>query len=405
MDGGTRGWLSDRINTHFSIRYQQDLTHVDPGAPAQNVLETFDSNRLIEVLGASVDILGKPTDGLFANSTLTVGRQYIYGAETASLDGFSFTKNWHTFTLNLFGGRRFTYYIDPVQRAIGGGGLTWRPDPNTSLSYEALVYVRASQLFSAVHRFNQSWQISGYYRMFGGAPVQVSSQVYYQPKDGNSYVRFSFLAQVTDKDYSFDYTELARSQDPFTAQLRLYLGPLKPFTQYIIDSRRTFGQHLRLGGTIWLRRLVNYQDQSAFQTSFQDYLASAQVFPGRKWEMDFSYNQHNSDRLPPNGSAPFGDVMTAGETGVTDLTGELRRNFFEGHLDLSGGVYYRRVSTQDNYIIVDGSHQSGWLGSAWWRLDQRTRLFFDYALDHDLLVFQPSIADARVLRVGLGWKY
>src|ERR1700736_1142222 len=31
LDWGTRGWLSDRVNTHFALRYEQDLTHVDMG--------------------------------------------------------------------------------------------------------------------------------------------------------------------------------------------------------------------------------------------------------------------------------------------------------------------------------------------------------------------------------------
>ena len=32
---GVRGWLSDRVNTHFAVRYEQDLTHVDSGSPSQ----------------------------------------------------------------------------------------------------------------------------------------------------------------------------------------------------------------------------------------------------------------------------------------------------------------------------------------------------------------------------------
>ena len=52
IDFGTRGYLSDRINTHFALRYDQDLTRVDTGSPAENSTETFAGNRGIELLDA-----------------------------------------------------------------------------------------------------------------------------------------------------------------------------------------------------------------------------------------------------------------------------------------------------------------------------------------------------------------
>src|SRR5262249_48503629 len=38
---GTRGWLSPRVGTDFSIRHAQDLTRVNSGSPAMSILETF----------------------------------------------------------------------------------------------------------------------------------------------------------------------------------------------------------------------------------------------------------------------------------------------------------------------------------------------------------------------------
>ena len=50
-------------------------------------------------------------------------------------------------------------------------------------------------------------------------------------------------------------------------------------------------------------------------------------------------------------------------------------------------------------------HQSGVLGSAWVRLDRRTRVFFDYSLDNDFYMFSPDIKNSEALRLGVTWKY
>jgi hypothetical protein len=146
-----------------------------------------------------------------------------------------------------------------------------------------------------------------------------------------------------------------------------------------------------------------------------DYRVGAQIVPLRRIGLDFSYHQHDSDRLaPPLPTVPslFDDVSTSGETSVKDLTGELRRTFGEGRLTLTGGAYYRRIdiqgrsfAVQDPSLTFKGVHQSGWLAGARLKLDDRTRVLIDYSLDNDFFLFRPAIMDARILRVGLAWKY
>ncbi len=138
MNLGTRGWLSSRVNTNFSLRFRQNLSHVERGSPAQTILDTFGARRRTEVLSATVEIQGLSTDGAFAGTSLRLGRQYVYGAELAAFDGASFTVNRHQFSLTVFGGRRFTYYSDPEQRAIGGATITFPLGDSASIEYGAL---------------------------------------------------------------------------------------------------------------------------------------------------------------------------------------------------------------------------------------------------------------------------
>jgi hypothetical protein len=68
-------------------------------------------------------------------------------------------------------------------------------------------------------------------------------------------------------------------------------------------------------------------------------------------------------------------------------------------------VYYRRISEQDPFFYLTSLHQSGVLGSAWVRVDRRTRVFFDYSLDNDFFLLAPDIKNSQMLRLGLNWKY
>ena len=87
------------------------------------------------------------------------------------------------------------------------------------------------------------------------------------------------------------------------------------------------------------------------------------------------------------------------------MTAEVRRTFGEGRLTLHGGVYYRRISMQDQFFYVNGAHQSGWLLGGALKLNQKTRLFADYNLDNDFFLFTPDLKNSRALHVGVAWKF
>jgi hypothetical protein len=405
MDWGTRGWFSDRVNTHFSVRYEQDLTHVDAGSPAQNILETFGANRRVQFLQGSVEINSKPTDGVWAGTTLTLGRQYIYGAELAAIDGGAFTIDRPRFAVTVFGGRRFSLFADPEQRAIGGANVTFKLNPDTSVEYEGIWYVKGSHSIVFRRRLNPQWLLSSYFRVYGGSPVDFTVQGLYNSSNGKTGMRLSFFQKLTNQDYIYDFTDTARNLDPQNALFRLYLGPISPYSQFVIDARRTFSSTFRLGGSVWVRKLNDKNDEAPFDTSFEDYRIHGQVYPGRKLETFLEYHQRNSDRLSPLNSTTFLDLTGTGETSVKDLTGELRRTFGEGRFNVSGGAYYRRVSYQDPFFFVNGLHQSGWLAGAWWKVDQHSRVFFDYNLDNDFFLLRPDLKNSRALHVGVTWKY
>lgn len=399
LNFGTRGWLSPRLDSNFTIRYQQDLTPVNSASPALNLLNTFPRNRRFELLDASVDIHG------LAGTNLRVGRQYVYGAELAAFDGASLSFEHSRYSMTLYGGRRFSLYGDPVQRAIGGGNVRVRFNDSSSLEYDALFYVRASQSLTYRKKLRRDWFLTTYLRTVGSSPVDFSSQLLYLSSSGKTTARLAFFQKLSNKDFFYDYTAAARDLAPHNPIPRLNLGPISPYTQVAMDAHRAIVPRLRVGGLLWIRRLNDSSDQSAFNTSFEDWRMNAQVFAIRKTEVDAEFHQHNSHRGSPSGAVLFDDISRSGETRIQDVTAELRRAFADGRLTLSAGGFYRRLDLQDQFRAIKNAHDRGLLGSSWYRIDPKTRLWFDYSLDTDYSVFRPDIRHSTILRLGLDWKY
>lgn len=401
-DFGTRGWISDRVSTHFTVRYGQDFSHVNSGAPAENLIETYRINRRFEFLDAFVEINGKPGDRALRGTSLKVGRQSVYGAELAQFDGGAFTLDRPRFTFTAFGGRRFSYYSNPDQRGIGGANIKLKFTPDTSFEYEGLWYIRGSNSATFRHTFARNWLWNSHFRAYGSSPVDFSTQMMF---NGKTSIGVTYFQKLTNKDYFYDYTYDARDRANYNASLNLYLGPVSQYSQIAIDARRSLTQRFRLGGSLWVRRLNDSKDQGPFDTSFNDYRLHTQLFMLPKTETFIEYHQRNSDRLSTLNPTAFDDVTHSGETRVQDVSGELRRAFGDGRFNLHGGVYYRRISLQDRFFIISGEHQSGWLAGAWWRVDQRTKLSADYSLDNDFFLFSPDLRNSRILQIGLTWRY
>jgi hypothetical protein len=405
IDFGTTGYGSDRVRTHVAMRYRQDLNAVQLGSPAENVIETFTGNHLYELLDANVGINGKPSDGVFAGTAFQFGRLNVYGAELASFDGALGSIDHRKFTFTLYGGRRFSFFSDPAQRRIGGANLNLKLDANTSLEFETLWYIKGSNKVILRKRLSDRWLLSSYLRAYGGSPVDFDLSFLYSSRSGRDSIRGGFFQKLTDNDYSYDYTSDARDLAAKNPLYRVYLGPINRYTQFNVEAHHQFFSNLRAGGVIVVRALDDNNDQTPYETSFRDYRFNGQYFPWNKISMSFEYHQRSSDRLSPLGTTTLDALTGTGETAVKDLSADVSRSFGEGRFSLSGGLYYRRISMQDTFFYEDNLHQSGLLGSAWVRLDRRTRAYFDYSLDNDFFLFTPDVKNSQVFRVGINWKY
>jgi hypothetical protein len=129
------------------------------------------------------------------------------------------------------------------------------------------------------------------------------------------------------------------------------------------------------------------------------------VFPGRKFTVYMDYHERNSDRSGPVTPASFDDISRTGETRVQDMSLEIGRSFKEGRFSFKAGGFYRLLDFQTTYLITSNARDKGVLGSATLKLDQRTRLYVDYDLDTDFILYRPDIQNTQTLRVGMAWRY
>ena len=406
LNWGTRGWLSDRVNSSFSFAYAQDLTTVTNASPQLSIINTFGSNRRLELASGYIDINGRPTDGALAGTSLRVGRQYVYGAELAEMDGASFTMDRPRYSWTVYAGRRFTYFSDPGQRAMGGGNFVYRLGENSSLEYDTFYYINGTNLFRYRRVFRSTWLCSAGFRMVGSSPTDFTADALWSPRDGKTSLRLSFSQKITNRDYFYDYTFNARDSDPHNPLLRLNLEALHPHSQFVVDASRAINSKLRVGGSVWVRQLNDTHDTGPFDTSFQDYRAHAQIVPWNKAVLLFEYHLRNSqDRTSSITPTQFDDLSTTGETRVQDISLEIGRSFLDGRLSLRAGGFDRELNLRDQFTVIKNARDKGVLGNTSFNLDSRTRLYLEYDLDTDYPVFRPSIQNSQTFRFGMAWRY
>ena len=77
----------------------------------------------------------------------------------------------------------------------------------------------------------------------------------------------------------------------------------------------------------------------------------------------------------------------------------------ESSLTLHGGGFYSLINMQNRFVFIENARLLGVLGGFNWRINQHSRIRFDYGLDDDFFVFRPSIKRGQTFRLRLEWKY
>lgn len=411
-----------RFNTQVSFRYSGDLDGTSVASPFLGIRDGFVGRRIFEPLTIYTDVGGFLGDDRVNKFNVRVGRQFIYGAEPIRLDGATFTINHSRFDLDVFGGRRVTFFSDPDERAVYGHNLNVRATPRTSFKYDFAHYIDNSHRFQVQHSLGESWVLDGKFFLLDTDPVDLGFGAYYVPFDGKTKMTFNFLQKLTSNDFIYDiaYRSFALNQEnqirrrlfpippsdtPSNGNGRLNLFDINPYTQFYFDVYRNLSQAFGVGGTVWVRHVNDSDNRGPFDNAFQEYRASADYFPSSALELGAEYRFRHLNRGDPNAATEFDDIRREGETQFHEVYANGSYNLFKQRIALEAGLFYRMFDTQSRIISLNNVDTLGFTGAVKLRLARGYKLLLEYGRDEELPFFNPDIDYTQSFRVRFEWHF
>lgn len=411
-----------RIDTQVSLRYSADLDGTTAASPFLGLRDAFVGRRLFEPLTFFADIKGLSPDDWTTKLSLRVGRQYVYGATPLRVDGATLSIDHPKFSLDLFGGRRVTFYSDPGERAVGGENFVFRANENTTIRYDFAHYIDNVHTLEVRHLIGESWILNGSLFMINADPVDLNLGATYMSPGARTRVTMNFLQKLTSNDFIYDqsYRAIARNPEnqfrfrffplPPTGQLfdaagRLNLGRINPYTQFYVDAYRNLTSKIGVGGTVWVRKVNSQANEGPFDNSFQEFHVNADYYPSSAFEVGTEYRYRHLSRANPAQETTFDDIHLEGEKTFHEVYANAAYHLLNSRLTFEGGLFYRRFDTQSRLISLKGMDMTGYNAGIKWRVARDYKLALEYGFDRELAFLNPDIDNTQSFRVRFEWRF
>ncbi|MEK6325139.1 MAG: hypothetical protein AABN33_26160 [Acidobacteriota bacterium] len=411
-----------RMNTHVSLRYSADLDGSTEASPFLGIRDNFVGRRIFEPLTFFTDIKGFVSGESESRLSLRVGRQYVYGVTPLRVDGATLSINHPRFSLDVFGGRRATFYSDPAERGVVGENFAFRATEQTTIRYDFVHYINNVHNLEVRHLLGESWILNGSLFLIDADPVDLNLGATYVSPGARTRLTVNVLQKLTSNDFIYDQTYRALAQNPenqfrrrffplppdgqvVDARGRLNLGLVNPYTQFYIDGYRNLTQKVGVGGTVWVRKVNSREDEGPFDNSFQEYRVNADYFPSAAVEVGAEYRFRHLSRENPERALLFNDIGREGEKIFHEVYTTATYNFPGNRLSLEGGLFYRRFDTQSRLISLEGMDTYGYTAGARWRVARDYKLSFEYGFDRELAFLNPDIDYTQGFRVRFEWRF
>jgi len=411
-----------RLDLQASLRYSADLDGTTAASPFIGIRDSFVGRHIFEPLTAFGDLKGISPDDWANKLSLRVGRQYVYGATPLRVDGATLTIDNPRFSLDLFGGRRVTFYSDPGERAVGGENFVFRASENTTIRYDFAHYIDNVHTLEVRHVRGESWIFNGSLFFINADPVDLNLGATYMSPSAKTRVTMNFLQKLTSNDFIYDQTFRAVARNPenlfqfrffplpptgqlFDAAGRLNLGRINPYTQFYVDAYRNLTSKFGVGGTLWLRKVNSREDEGPFDNSFQEFHVNADYYPSSAFEAGTEYRYRHLSRANPNQEATFDDFHLEGEKTFHEVYANAAYHMFNSRLTVEAGLFYRRFDTQSRLISLNGMDTISYSGGIKWRLARDYKLSLEYGFDRELAFLNPDIDNTQSFRVRFEWRF
>jgi hypothetical protein len=401
---GTRGFGHERLRTEVSVISYHDLNGTSAGSPFQSGLDTFGGRSRTEALKAFFEVNGLGEGG-WSNIGLRVGRQYTHRSfhlprplGASVMDGVAFEYRDENFDLGAFVGYRPTFFSDPEDRVVTGANFGVNINRSAYAGYQFFYYASTGiHSFSVEPLLELPLRLRSHFTMIDGDPIDLEVRASYAEGDWSLYT--TFKETLTEHNLEYDIFLRSPAKDAMNQNRRLHLGEIAESSRFSLDVTRQLGSLFAVGGRVWILQLHDEEEQTGYDSSFQDFSAHLAFFPAHHWDTTVEYRHRNTDRLDPLEVVLFDDTSRAGETKYDEFTGAIgyRR---PGRFNVQGGVYHRVFDTQNRITLIEDSSTTGFFTYLLVPVNRHWDFRLSYGFDNDFSVFNPDIDLQHTVRVG-----
>jgi hypothetical protein len=338
------------------------------------------------------------------------------------MDGATLSINHPRFSLDLFGGRRTTFYSDPAERGVAGENFVFRATEHTTIRYDFAHYIDNVHNLEVRYLLGESWILNGSLFLINADPVDLNLGATYVSPGARTRLIINFLQKLTSNDFIYDqtYRAMARNSENqfsfkffplppngqlFDASGRLNLGEVNPYTQFYVDAYRNLTQKIGVGGAVWVRQVNCREDEGPFDNSFQEYRVNADYFPSAAFEIGTEYRFRHLSRENPEEAVLFNDIGREGEKTAHEVYANAAYHLLGNRLSLEGGFFYRRFNTQSRLISLEGMDTYNYTAGLKWRVARDYKVSLEYGFDRELSFLYPDIDYTQGFRVRFEWRF
>lgn len=393
---GTRG--------AFSLRAFKDLD----GSPLGDELRGLDST-----FGGGEDGQVGQAWGGYADPEerfeVRLGRQYAYESESVHFDGAwgrlsRLTFGLGTFELRAFGGERVTYFSNPVDDEVLGGGIRWDPIEALTLEASEVHLIDSSFRARAIGRPAAILELRAEYFMIDEDPAYVEFAGTIEPLAWLE-VDLGWREKLGQRahDYVFDFTQTPRGsrRDALDAR-RLRIEDLDPYDRLFGEARIRIADRAiaRLGGR-W-NTIADRDDRDFANADF------GEVWTGIDWwefpwprlagSLGFRATQWDHPPIPP-GIVAVDDLRGEGERNAMEWRARLEQGIGES-LTVGAEIAWRTYDYRSRYVTLDNMERLSAGAEARIRVTRFLTWSVEYGYDEELPFIAPDLRWVQTLRTG-----
>ena len=256
----TKDFYDNKLSIAGSGRLSEDLDGHEPKSGAfRDILDTYDSS----VNGRLYYLYGDIKNPLIDNSTLRVGRQYIYSVDTILFDGVKYDQQIGPIETYAFGGLRASQYSSTYFDTVTGAGVAARPfiDTRTNVDYMRIIddsFIDDEIGLNVWQKIHEDFNFYGRFDLLNSSPKDLMVKFSWDKIDWDANVDLSYF------QFLHSIAEQSNNISPYYQ----VLGTFRPFYLISLTGYKGLGEHYGISSGVDYRRLINEDQENTFNRDY-----------------------------------------------------------------------------------------------------------------------------------------